>query len=142
MHQHNAASVALRGGLRFLRLAEFFRYNRAAIGGPSKRQPMNSLVSSCLGSTCYVQTPFARYWRAIKAAANELTGIKLSRLNLVIVQTPKSITLMYKNKFRKKINTQPPEYSTSMTAKLGTTHSNIQTAQSSLTLVESKPTMH
>ena len=50
----NAPSVALRGGLRLLRLAEFVRYNRAAIGGPSKRQPMNSLVSSCLGST---QTP-------------------------------------------------------------------------------------
>ena len=47
----NAPSVALRGGLRLLRLAEFVRYNRAAIGGPSKRQPMNSLVSSCLGST-------------------------------------------------------------------------------------------
>ena len=50
----NAQSVALRGGLRFLRLAEFVTHNRAAIGGPSKRQPMNSLVSSCLGST---QTP-------------------------------------------------------------------------------------
>ena len=50
----NAPSVALRGGFRFLRLAEFVRYNRAAIGGPSKRQPMNALVSSCLGST---QTP-------------------------------------------------------------------------------------
>ena len=50
----NAPSVALRGGLRLLRLAEFVRYNRAAIGGPSKRQPMNSLVSSCLGSA---QTP-------------------------------------------------------------------------------------
>ena len=47
----NAPSVALLGGLRLLRLAEFVRYNRAAIGGPSKRQPMNSLVSSCLGST-------------------------------------------------------------------------------------------
>ena len=33
----NALSVALRGGLRFLRLAEFVRYNQAAIGGPSKR---------------------------------------------------------------------------------------------------------
>ena len=33
----NAPSVALRGGMRFLRLAEFVRYNRAAIGGPSKR---------------------------------------------------------------------------------------------------------
>ena len=33
----NAASGALRGGLRLLRLAEFVRYNRAAIGGPSKR---------------------------------------------------------------------------------------------------------
>ena len=42
----NTLSVALRGGLRYLRLAEFVRYNRAAIGGPSKRQPMNSLVSS------------------------------------------------------------------------------------------------
>ena len=50
----NAPSVALRGGLRLLRLAEFVRYNRAATGGPSKRQPMNSLVSSCLGSA---QTP-------------------------------------------------------------------------------------
>ena len=50
----NALSVAPRGGLRLLRLAEFVRYNRAAIGGPSKRQPMNSLVSSCLG---YAQTP-------------------------------------------------------------------------------------
>ena len=69
----NAPSVALRGGLRFLRLAEFVRYNRVAIGGPSKQQPMNSLVSSSLGSTCYVQTPFARYWRAIKLAANEIT---------------------------------------------------------------------
>ena len=47
----NAASVALRGGLRLLRLAEFVRYNRAAIGGPSKRHPMNSLVTSCLGLT-------------------------------------------------------------------------------------------
>ena len=36
----NAPSVALRGGLSLLRLAEFVRYNRAAIGGPSKRQPM------------------------------------------------------------------------------------------------------
>ena len=61
------------GGLRLLRLAEFVRYNRAAIGGPSKRQPMNSLVASCLGPTCYAQTPFARYWQAIKAAANEIT---------------------------------------------------------------------
>ena len=69
----NSPSVALRGGLRFLRLAEFVRYNRAAIGWPSKRQEMNSLVSSCLGSTCYAQTPFARYWRAIKSAANEIT---------------------------------------------------------------------
>ena len=50
----NAQSVALRGGLRFLRMAEFVTYNRAAIGGPSKRQPMKSLVSSYLGST---QTP-------------------------------------------------------------------------------------
>ena len=40
----NAASVALRGGLRLLRLAEFVRYNRAAIGGPSKRLPMNSMM--------------------------------------------------------------------------------------------------
>ena len=56
----NAPSVALRGGLRLLRLTEFVRYNRAAIGGPSKRQPMNSLVSSCLCSTCYAQTPFAQ----------------------------------------------------------------------------------
>ena len=71
------------GGLRPLRLAEFVRYNRAAIGGPSKRQPMNSLVSSCLGSTFYAQTLFARYWRAIKAAANELTRIKLPRLNFL-----------------------------------------------------------
>ena len=38
------ASVALFGGLRLLSLAEFVRYNRAAIGGPSKRQPMNSLL--------------------------------------------------------------------------------------------------
>ena len=30
----NDPSVALRGGLRLLRLAEFVRYNRAAIGGP------------------------------------------------------------------------------------------------------------
>ena len=36
----NAPSVTLLGGVRFLRLAEFVRYNRAAIGGPSKRQPM------------------------------------------------------------------------------------------------------
>ena len=41
--RHTAPSVALRGGLRLLRLAEFVRYNRAAIGGPSKRLPMNSL---------------------------------------------------------------------------------------------------
>ena len=47
----NAKSGALRVGLCLLRLAEFVRYNRAAIGGPSKRKPMNSLVSSCLGST-------------------------------------------------------------------------------------------
>ena len=60
---------------------------------------MNSLVSSCLGSICYAQTPFARYWQAaIKAAANELTSIKLPRLNLVVVQTPKVFKLMYKNK--------------------------------------------
>ena len=72
----NAKSGAHRGGLRLLRLAEFVRYNRPAIGGSTIRQPMNSLVSSCLGSTCYAQTPFARYWRAIKAAANELTRIK------------------------------------------------------------------
>ena len=39
----NASSVALRGGLRLLRLAEFVRYNRVPIGGPSKRQPINSL---------------------------------------------------------------------------------------------------
>ena len=39
------------GGLHFLRLAEFVTYNRADIGGPSMRQPMNSLVTSCLGST-------------------------------------------------------------------------------------------
>ena len=64
----NAASVALRGGLRLLRLTEFGRYNRAAIGWPSKRQPMNS------------------------------PRIKVPRFNLVVVQTPKSITLMYKNK--------------------------------------------
>ena len=92
-----AKSGALRGALRLLRLAEFVRYNRAAIGGPPKRQPMNSLVSSCLGSTCYAQTPFARYWQAIKAAANELTRIKLPRLNLVVAQTPKVFKLMYKN---------------------------------------------
>ena len=30
---------------------------------------------------------FARYWRVTKAAANELTRIKLPRLNLVVVQT-------------------------------------------------------
>ena len=91
--RHNAPSVALRGGLRLLRLAEFVRYNRAAIGGPAIGgpywQPMNALVSSCLGSTCYAQTPFARYWRAIKAAANELTRIKLSRLNLATRKPPK-----------------------------------------------------
>ena len=79
----NALSVALRGSLLFLRLAEFVRYNRAAIGGPSKRQPMNSLLSNCLGSTCYAQTPFARYWQAIKAAANEITP-------KVIAQTTRS----------------------------------------------------
>ena len=49
----DAPSVALRGGLRLLRLAEYVRYNRAAIDGPSKRQPMNSLVSSCLGPQSY-----------------------------------------------------------------------------------------
>ena len=38
----NAPSVALRAGLRLLRLAEFVRYNRADIGRPSKRQQMNS----------------------------------------------------------------------------------------------------
>ena len=64
---------------------------------------MNSLVSSCLCSTCYAQAPFARYWRAIKTAANGLTRIKLPRLNLVVVQTPKSITFMYKNKIRRKL---------------------------------------
>ena len=53
--------------------------------------PINSLLSSCLGSTCYAQTPFARYWRAIKAAADETTP-------KVIAQTPKVIKLMYKNK--------------------------------------------
>ena len=53
----NAPLVALRVGLRLLRLAEFVRYNRAAIGGPSKRQPMNSLVSSCLGSTWLCANP-------------------------------------------------------------------------------------
>ena len=84
----NALSVALHGSLLFLRLAEFVRYNRAAIGGPSKNSllsscPMNSLLSSCLGSTCYAQTPFARYWQAIKAAANEITP-------KVIAQTTKS----------------------------------------------------
>ena len=31
----DAPSIALRGGLRLLRLAEFVRYNRAAIGGAS-----------------------------------------------------------------------------------------------------------
>ena len=87
----NAPSVALRGGLRFLCLAEFVRYNRSAIGRLSKRQPMKSLVSSCLGSTCNAQTPFARYWRAIKAAANNITP-------QVIAQTPKVIKLVYKNK--------------------------------------------
>ena len=87
----NAQKVALRGGLRLLRLVVFVSYNRAAIGCLSKRQPINSLVSSCLGSTCYARTPFARYWRAIKAAANEFT-VK------VIAQTPKVIKLMYKNK--------------------------------------------
>ena len=45
----DAPSVALRGVWCFLRLVEFVIYNRAAIGGPSKRQPMNLLVSSCLG---------------------------------------------------------------------------------------------
>ena len=87
----NTPLVALHGGLRFLRLTEFVRYNRAAIGGPSKRKPMNSLVLNCLGSTCYAKTPFARYWRAIKAAANEITP-------KVIAQTPKVIKLMYENK--------------------------------------------
>ena len=89
----NAPTPPLLGGLGFLRLAEFVRCNRAAIGGPSKRQPMNSLVSSCLGSTCYAQTPLARYWRVIKAAANEITP-------KVIAQTPKFIKLMYKGAFR------------------------------------------
>ena len=70
---YNALSVVLLEGLRLLRLAEFVRYNQAAIGGPSKRQSMNSFVSSCLCSTCYAQTPFARCWQAIKAAANEIT---------------------------------------------------------------------
>ena len=62
----NAPSVALRGGLRLLCLAEFVRYNRAAIGGPSKLQPMNSLVPSCLGST---QTP-----KVIKLTYKNKTG--------------------------------------------------------------------
>ena len=52
-----SASVALRGGLRLLRLAEFVRYNRAAIGRPSKWQSMNSLVASCLGSTWLSNKP-------------------------------------------------------------------------------------
>ena len=89
--RHNVPLIALRRGLRFLRLAEFVRYNRAAIGGPSKRQPMNSLVSSWLGSTFYAQTPFARYWRDINAAANIITP-------KVIAQAPKVIKLMYNNK--------------------------------------------
>ena len=87
----NAPSVVLLGSLHLLRLAEFVRYNRTAVGGPSKRQPMNALVSSCLGSTCHAETPFACYWRAIKAAANEITP-------KVIAQTPKIIKLVYKNK--------------------------------------------
>ena len=87
----NAKSGALRGGLRLLRLAEFVRYNRAAIGGPSKRQPMNSLVSSCLGSTCYAQTPFARYWRAVKATANELTLYQAAAAQLGCRTNPQSV---------------------------------------------------
>ena len=37
-----------------LTFGRFVKYNRAVIGGPSKQQPMNSLVSSFFGST---QTP-------------------------------------------------------------------------------------
>ena len=80
----NAPSVALRAGLRLIRLAELWDITEQllvshqsgsqwthsyhadsaqlarrkprlhAIGGPSNRQPMSSLVSSCLGSA---QTP-------------------------------------------------------------------------------------
>ena len=78
-HQLHSVRVCVSSETRW-GLSEFVRYNRAAIGEPLKWQPMNSLVSSCLGSTCYTQNPFARYWRAIKAAANELTRIKLPRL--------------------------------------------------------------
>ena len=41
----NAPSVALRGGLRLLRLAEFVRYNRAAIDGPPKLSLIHRLQS-------------------------------------------------------------------------------------------------
>ena len=94
----NAPSVALRGGLRLLRLAEFVRYNRAAIGGPSKRQPMNSLVSSCLGSTCYAQTPFARYWSGHQSGSQWTRSYQAASAQLGYAQTPKVINLMYKNK--------------------------------------------
>ena len=46
-------------------------------------------VSMCAASSKLALTPFARYWRAIKAAANELTP-------KVITQTPKGIKVMYK----------------------------------------------
>ena len=108
----NAPSVALRGDLRLLRLAEFVRYNRAAIGGPSKRQPMNSFLSSCLGSTCYAR-PVCMYWQAIKAAANELTRIKLPRLNLATLKLP-NLSSWCIRIWEEKINTPLPEYSTSM----------------------------
>ena len=39
----NALSVALRGACVSYVWQEFVRCNRAAIGGPSKRQPMKSL---------------------------------------------------------------------------------------------------
>ena len=91
----NARSVALRGGLLFLRLAEFVTYNRAAIGGPSKRQPMNSLVSSCFGSSCYTHKPRlhaiggSSKWQPMKSLVSSCLGS---------TQTPKVITLMYKKK--------------------------------------------
>ena len=93
----NAPSVALCGGLRLLRLAEFVRHNRAAIGEASKWQPMNSLVSSCLGSTCYyAQTSL----HVIGGASKQQPMNSLVSSCLGSMQTPKVIKLVFKNKIR------------------------------------------
>ena len=87
-------SVALRGGLHLLRLAEFVRHNRAAIGGPSKLQPMNLIVSSCLGSTCYAQTCL----HAIGGLSKRQPIKSLVSSCLGSTETPKVVTLVYKKK--------------------------------------------